>query len=91
MIMLLVKKLGDILFKRESLGGGDIKLMFVIGTILGLKLSLVSIVISSFIALFYALYSLYILKKEEIPFGPFLVLGAFITLLLKNSILSLII
>ena len=91
LIMLLVKKIGDILFKRESLGGGDIKLMFVIGSILGLRLSLVSIVISSFIALFYALYSLYFLKKEEIPFGPFLVLGAFITLILKDNILGLII
>ena len=26
--MLLIKKLGDIMFKQESLGGGDIKLMF---------------------------------------------------------------
>ena len=26
--MLLIKKLGDLMFKQESLGGGDIKLMF---------------------------------------------------------------
>jgi prepilin signal peptidase PulO-like enzyme (type II secretory pathway) len=31
--MLLIKKLGDFLFKQESLGGGDIKLMFLIGLV----------------------------------------------------------
>ena len=28
--MLLIKKLGDLMFKQESLGGGDIKLMFLV-------------------------------------------------------------
>ena len=30
-IMFLLKKLGDFLFKKESMGGGDIKLMFLFG------------------------------------------------------------
>ena len=34
MIMFLLKKLGDFLFKKESMGGGDIKLMGVIGLVL---------------------------------------------------------
>ena len=33
--MLLIKKLGDAMFKQESLGGGDIKLMFLIGLVIG--------------------------------------------------------
>ena len=33
--MLLIKKLGDLVFKQESLGGGDIKLMFMVGLVIG--------------------------------------------------------
>lgn len=90
LVMYMIKLIGDFTFKRESLGGGDIKLMFVLGSVLGIKLSVISIVLASFIAFFYALYSLYILKKEEIPFGPFLVLGALITFIFSNDILSVL-
>lgn len=36
LIMLLIKTLGDIIFKKESMGGGDIKLMFTFGLVLGI-------------------------------------------------------
>ena len=35
-IMFLLKKLGDFLFKKESMGGGDIKLLAIHGLVLGL-------------------------------------------------------
>ena len=38
MTMLLIKKFGDALFKQESLGGGDIKLMFLIGLVIGYEM-----------------------------------------------------
>ena len=49
--MYLVKLFGDKAFKRESLGGGDIKLAFFIGCTLGLRLAFVSLIIASFSAL----------------------------------------
>ena len=67
--MYLIKLLGDKIFQRESLGGGDIKLSFVIGLTLNIRLAFVSIVLASFIALPYALY---LMKKDgnkEMPFG----------------------
>ena len=79
LFMLLIKLIGDKLFKRESLGGGDIKLALFIGSVLGIKLALVSIVIASFITLPYALYYLYKKKEREVPFGPFLITATFIT------------
>ena len=84
--MLLVKILGDKAFKRESLGGGDIKLAFFIGCTLGLRLAFVSLIIASFLALPYASY--YVVKKQEreIPFGPFLITGVLITFMLSNQI-----
>lgn len=87
-LMFLIKILGDAMFKRESLGGGDIKLAFLMGTILPYNLFLLSMVLGSFIALPYALS---LTKKEssgELPFGPFLLIGLFIVFLFKNDIMN---
>ena len=42
LVMLLIGFIGKKIFKKEALGGGDIKLAGIIGLILGLKLGLVS-------------------------------------------------
>lgn len=90
--MYIIKLLGDFLFKKESLGGGDIKLMFLIGIVIGLGLGITSIFIASFFALPISLLVLYVKKTNVIPFGPFLCLGALVIYLLKidiNTLLSL--
>lgn len=71
-VMLFVQKFGELLFKKEALGGGDIKLAFVMGLILNFKLGLVALVLSTFLALPYSIASLYLLKNNEVPYGPFL-------------------
>ena len=84
--MYLIKILGDIAFKRESLGGGDIKLALFIGTTLGIKLSLITVVVASFIALPYALYFVSKKKEKEVPFGPFLILATLLTFIFMEPI-----
>lgn len=84
--MYLVKLFGDKAFKRESLGGGDIKLAFFIGCTLGLRLAFVSLIIASFLALPYASYYVVNKQEREIPFGPFLITGVLITFMLSNQI-----
>ena len=84
-LFFLVKLLGDKAYKRESLGGGDIKLAFLMGSILPYNLFLIAIIFGSFTALPYAL-ALSKYKKKELPFGPFLALGLFIVFLSKNWI-----
>ena len=69
LFMLLIAFIGKKIFKRDALGGGDIKLALVIGLILDLRLGLIAIVLSSLIALPYALASM---KTREVPYGPFL-------------------
>ena len=71
-IMLILKIFGDFIFKKESLGGGDIKLMFIFGLIVGWEMSIVSIFLSAFIALPISLLVLKNNKNHEIPYGPFL-------------------
>ena len=80
--MFLLKLIGDFVFKRESMGGGDIKLMFISGMVLSFPVSVLSIFVGSFIGL---PISLFMLKKDSehiIPFGPFLAAGAILLLLL---------
>ena len=77
-IMYSIKLLGDKLFKKESLGGGDIKLMFLFGMVLGLSMSVCTIFLATFIAFPVALIILFSNKENVIPFGPFLSMAAMI-------------
>lgn len=88
-IMFLLKKFGDFLFKKESMGGGDIKLMFVFGLVLGWELTLISIFFASFIGLPISCMLLYKKKEHIIPFGPFLAIAGIILFLSKIDFLSL--
>lgn len=72
LLMLFIGKLGKIIFKKEALGGGDIKLAMVMGIILNLKLGLVAIIFSSLLAMPYAFASIMLKRGKEVPFGPFL-------------------
>lgn len=81
-VMYLVKCLGDFLFKRESMGGGDIKLLFVIGLVIGFKMSIITIFLASIIGLPVSVLILWVKKTNIIPFGPFLSIAAMILFLL---------
>ncbi|MBO5096363.1 MAG: prepilin peptidase [Bacilli bacterium] len=89
-IVLVIKLFGDFLFKKESLGGGDIKLSFVLGVILGIRLSLISFILSSFLALPYALGSAYLTEKKEVPFGPFIISAATIVFIYMDKFTNLL-
>ena len=81
--MFVLMKFGNSLFKKESLGGGDVKLLFVIGLATEPFLGLISIFLASFIALPISLYLLYKNKEHMIPFGPFLLIGFLIIFFTK--------
>lgn len=89
--MFLIKMLGDFLFKKESMGGGDIKLMLIIGMVLGWANAMCSIFVGSIIGLPIALIILYNNKDHELPFGPLLAFGALFLFFTQFSINDLII
>ena len=74
-LMYALMMFGNALFKKESLGGGDIKLMGILGMINKPIVSISSLTISAFIALPCSIYFLKKNKDKAIPFGPFLVIG----------------
>ncbi len=71
---------GFIVFKQEALGGGDIKLSFLAGIILGGKLGILYIIFASFLAFPYAIYISF-KKSNMVPFGPFLITSLYIIFL----------
>jgi len=75
MFMYSVRFLGTKFFKQEALGGGDIKLSMFFGFVLGLRLSVVSLILGAFLAFPYAIYFTLKGDQKEIPFGPFLIMG----------------
>ena len=85
LVMLLVGYVGKKLYKREALGGGDIKLSFIIGETLGIQLSMVSLIFSTFLALPYALATMVLKKDSEVPFGPFIVASFLIVFLYMDK------
>lgn len=74
-IMYTIMLIGNFLFKKESLGGGDVKLMFVIGLVLSPLLGLFVIFFGSLFALPVSLLLLIKKNKRIIPFGPFLLIA----------------
>lgn len=88
--MYALKLVSDFMFKRESLGGGDIKLMFFFGLVLGLDLSIVTIFVSTFIAFPIAIFILFSRKDNVIPFGPFLSIAAILILVSGFNIKDII-
>ena len=77
------------ILNKESMGGGDIKLLAAVGTITGLEGLISTLMISSFTGLVYY-GALALLKKNSqdktIPFGPFISLGLFINILIPHNL-----
>lgn len=89
-IMYLIMKFGEFIFKKECLGGADVKLMILSGVVLEPFLSLLVIILASFIALPVSLLLLFRHKENIIPFGPFLVIGILIIFFLKLDTMSIV-
>jgi leader peptidase (prepilin peptidase)/N-methyltransferase len=81
----------ELLARREGMGGGDIKLLAMIGAFLGWPGVLVGLLAGSFIGTLMGLSLILFWKKDRtyaIPFGPFLSLGAVIHLFFGSILLN---
>lgn len=74
-----------------GMGGGDIKLAAVLGLWLGWKLTFVAMLLAFIIGGITGALLLFLKvkgRKDYIPFGPFLAIGGFISILFGNTIIS---
>ena len=72
------------------MGGGDVKLLAMIGAFLGWKAVILTILLSSLIGSMVGIIIMVLKGKDfkyAIPFGPFLSLGAVIALFYQNEII----
>jgi len=90
-IILVIGLAGSVIFKKEAMGGGDVKLAAMVGAFLGWRYIIISLFLGFFLgALTGIILIVTKIKKREdtIPFGPFIVMGSLITLLWGEQIIS---
>ena len=78
------------ILSRGGMGGGDIKMMAMTGSILGWKGVLLATFAGSFIGSVYGLFLMVFRgqgRKAKVPFGPFLAMGCLLALFVGQEIL----
>ena len=83
--------LGDIVLRKESMGGGDVKLMAMMGAFLGWKIALLAFFIAPFFGAIVGVVEKIRTKDSTIAYGPFLVFGALVSLFWGQAIFEWVI
>ena len=89
-IILVIGLVGSAIFKKEAMGGGDVKLAAMIGAFLGWQYIIISLFLGFFLGALAGIFLILskIKRREDImPFGPFIALGSIITLLWSEKII----
>ncbi len=88
--LLLLSLVMDRILKRDSLGGGDIKLFFVVGIYLGIAGTLFSLLLACVLGLLFAFLRKTFGKAEgeQIPFGPSIAAAAAVMLLFGDPMIQ---
>jgi len=88
--LFLVATVYQWLFKREGMGGGDVKLLAMIGAFLGWRAVILTILLSSLIGSVTGILIMILKGKDfkyPIPYGPFLSLGAVLALFYSETMI----
>ncbi|HUI93606.1 MAG TPA: prepilin peptidase [Chitinivibrionales bacterium] len=83
---------GEYVFKKEAMGGGDIKLMAAVGAAFGWKIAILTIMFGAITGSLGGLAMIGFKKFArgyKIPFGPFLALGLWIAVLVGDKLVAL--
>ncbi|UCD18376.1 MAG: prepilin peptidase [Candidatus Zixiibacteriota bacterium] len=91
-VLYLIAILGDLLFRKDSMGGGDIKMTAMLGAFLGWQKIVLIFFAGALIGLVISIIVMFFSKKVRstrvIPFGPFLAAAAFLAIIYGDSIIS---
>lgn len=82
--VLLLSLLLNKVLNKETMGGGDIKLLFVCGMYLSIAENFLELMIACILGLIFII----ILKKDKIPFGPSISLAWLITMLCGDILIK---
>ena len=83
----LMGVIGDFVFKKETMGGGDVKLMGMVGAFMGWKYALLTFFLAPFFGAGFGIIEKIRTKDSTMAYGPFLVLGALVSLFWGEAII----
>ncbi len=81
--------LGTFLFKKEAMGGGDVKLLAMAGSLLGWQLVVLTFFVAPLLALIPGVLVLWLKRSHMIPYGPFLSLALVLALFVGHRVIAL--
>jgi len=88
-LLYAVARVGTWLFKEEAMGGGDIKMMAMVGAFVGWRGVLLTIFAGAALGtMIFVPPLLFTKKKKLVPFGVFLAVGAAVTFVLGDAIIG---
>ena len=93
LILSFMYYLGKILYRKDGIGFGDVKLALVFGLFFGVYWSIVTIAIAVLVGALSGITLMLVRGREkglEIPFGPFLAFGGFMVIFFRPQLLYLI-
>jgi leader peptidase (prepilin peptidase)/N-methyltransferase len=76
--------------ETESMGGGDVKLLAMIGAFMGWQKAVLTFFLAPFFGVVIGIINLVAKKDHTIPYGPFLSLAAFTSLFWSDKIITII-
>lgn len=82
--------LGRLVFKKDAMGFGDVKLMGMIGGFVGWKLAVAIFFVAPFFGLLMSIPVLLLKKSHMIPYGPFLSLAALMCIIMQDYFIGYI-
>ena len=83
--MLVASLIMDRILKKDSLGGGDIKLYFMTGLYMGILTGFFNLILSCLIGIVFVV----VMKKDKIPFGPAISIATAFSVLYGSNIVNL--
>lgn len=81
--------IGTLVFRKEAMGGGDVKLLAMAGSVLGWKLVTFTFFVAPVLALIPGVVVLLLKRSHVIPYGPFLSLALVLALFSGSTLIQM--
>lgn len=82
--MLVLSLIFDKVTGKESLGGGDVKLLFMAGLYIGLLTGLFNLILACIVGIIFVVA----MKQKRIPFGPAISVAVFISIMIGDQVVN---
>ncbi|MCD6415204.1 MAG: prepilin peptidase [Planctomycetes bacterium] len=86
LLVILVAEFGRLVFRREAMGFGDVKVMAMLGAFFGWKVAMVTFFLSPFVGLAYGIPLLVIWDEHVMPYIPFMGIAALLAMVFRSSL-----